>query len=117
MEKSLFFVTYIHKDRIQRRHYLFNTPVVDITDRIVVGISAFTTNLLETVVFGKRDSNLLWLYIHNQFAFHNLTSINKKCFAATHLRPNESYATKQVRTNRLTYAYDDSYANAFYACE
>ena len=63
-------MSYIHKSCIERWHDFLHTTVVDITYGKGINPSFFAIDLHKSVVLSKRNSNLLWGNIHNQFAFH-----------------------------------------------
>ena len=65
MQKSFFFVTYIHKDCVERRHHFLDAPVVNISYGEVVLVAFLTRHFLQAVILCQRDRNLLRLYVHN----------------------------------------------------
>ena len=70
-------MSYVHEGCIERWHQFFDTTVVDISHCEGVHTAFFAIDLHESVVFGQRNSNLLWRNIHNQFAFHMSMIVGK----------------------------------------
>ena len=58
-------MTYIHENRIERRHYFLDPTVIDISHGEIVLIAFLAGDLLQSVILCQRDSDLLRLYVHN----------------------------------------------------
>ena len=64
-------MTYIHKYRIQRRHDLLHTTVVDIAYGKIILIPLLASHFLQSVILCQRYRDFCRLYVNNQFAFHS----------------------------------------------
>ena len=58
-------MTYIHENRIERRHHFLDPTIIDIAYREVVFIAFLTRHFLQAVVFRQCYCDLLRLYVHN----------------------------------------------------